>query len=74
MRRNLLHDGAANLKYEIREIVAGAHELERLGVGLTWENIGDPVQKGEVPPKWIRDTISDLVHEALGLLRYAGRG
>ena len=64
MRRNLLHDGAANLKYEIREIVAAAHELERLGVGLTWENIGDPVQKGEVPPKWIRDTISDLVHEA----------
>ena len=64
MRRNLLHVGAANLKYEIREIVAAAHELERFGVELTWENIGDPVQKGEVPPKWIRDTISDLVHEA----------
>ncbi len=64
MRRNLLHVGAANLKYEIREIVVAAHELERLGVELTWENIGDPVQKGEVPPRWIRDTISDLVHEA----------
>ncbi len=63
MRRNLLHDGAANLKYEIREIVVAAHDLERLGVELTWENIGDPVQKGEVPPQWIRDTISDLVHE-----------
>jgi aspartate/methionine/tyrosine aminotransferase len=56
--------GAANLKYEIREIVVAAHELERLGLELTWENIGDPVQKGETPPKWIRDTISDLVHEA----------
>ena len=54
----------ANLKYEIREIVVAAHELERLGVELTWENIGDPVQKGEVPPQWIRDTISDLVDEA----------
>ena len=64
MRRNLLHVGAANLKYEIREIVAAAHELERLGLELTWENIGDPVQKGEVPPQWIRDTISDLLHEA----------
>ncbi len=64
MRRNLLHIGAANLKYEIREIVVAAHELERLGVELTWENIGDPVQKGEVPPQWIRDTISDLVDEA----------
>ena len=64
MRRNLLHIGAANLKYEIREIVVAAHELERLGLELTWENIGDPVQKGEVPPKWIRDTISGLVDEA----------
>ena len=64
MRRNLLHVGAANLKYEIREIVVAAHELERLGLELTWENIGDPVQKGEAPPQWIRDTISDLVHEA----------
>ena len=64
MRRNLLHIGAANLKYEIREIVVAAHELERLGLELTWENIGDPVQKGEVPPQWIRNTISDLVHEA----------
>jgi aspartate/methionine/tyrosine aminotransferase len=63
MRRNLLHIGAANLKYEIREIVVTAHELESLGLELTWENIGDPVQKGEVPPKWIRDTISDLVDE-----------
>ena len=64
MRRNLLHIGAASLKYEIREIVVAAHELESLGLELTWENIGDPVQKGEVPPRWIRDTISDLVDEA----------
>ena len=64
MRRNLLHVGAANLKYEIREIVVAAHELEQLGLELTWENIGDPVQKGEQPPLWIRDTISELVHEA----------
>ena len=64
MRRNLLHIGAANLKYEIREIVVAAHDLERFGLELTWENIGDPVQKGEVPPLWIRDTISDLLHEA----------
>ena len=56
--------GAANLKYEIREIVVAAHDLEHLGLELTWENIGDPVQKGETPPKWICDTISDLVHEA----------
>jgi aspartate/methionine/tyrosine aminotransferase len=64
MRRNILHVGAANLKYEIREIVSAAHEIHRLGQPITWENIGDPVQKGEVPPEWIRDIVSELVHEA----------
>ena len=73
MRRNILHVGAANLKYEIREIVAAAQEIEALGREITWENIGDPVHKGEVPPEWIRDIVSDLVRRArvLGLLRHA---
>lgn len=61
MRRNIVHDGAANLKYEIREIVAVAHEIRRLGREITWENIGDPVQKGEAPPEWIRLIVRDLV-------------
>lgn len=63
MRRNILHVGAANLKYEIREIVTAAQEIEALGQDITWENIGDPVHKGEVPPEWIRDIVSGLVHE-----------
>ncbi|MFP6581870.1 MAG: pyridoxal phosphate-dependent aminotransferase [Candidatus Hydrogenedentota bacterium] len=61
MRRNIVHDGAANLKYEIREIVAVAHKMRDLGMEICWENIGDPVQKGENPPKWIRDIVRDLV-------------
>jgi len=64
MRRNILHVGAQNLKYEIREIVGAAHEIEALGNEITWENIGDPVQKGEVPPKWIREIVADLVDQA----------
>jgi len=64
MRRNIVHDGAANLKYEIREIVAVAHKMRDLGMEITWENIGDPVQKGENPPKWIRDIVCDLVAES----------
>jgi aspartate/methionine/tyrosine aminotransferase len=64
MRRNILHVGAGNLKYEIREIVGAAHEIEALGRAITWENIGDPVQKGEIPPTWIRDIVSGLVDEA----------
>lgn len=63
MRRNIVHDGAANLKYEIREIVTVAHKMRDLGIEITWENIGDPVQKGEYPPKWIRDIVCDLVAE-----------
>lgn len=61
MRRDILHIGAKNLRYEIREIVTLAHEIESFGQEITWENIGDPVQKGEAPPQWIRDTVSDLV-------------
>jgi aspartate/methionine/tyrosine aminotransferase len=64
MRRNIVHDGAANLKYEIREIVAVAHALQDMGINIVWENIGDPVQKGEAPPQWIRGIIQDLVNES----------
>jgi aspartate/methionine/tyrosine aminotransferase len=61
MRKDLVHMGAASLKYEIREIVRTAHAVGEMGLELTWENIGDPVQKGEAPPQWIRDIVSELV-------------
>lgn len=60
MRRNILHEGAQNLKYEIREIVSLANQLQQLGVPMTWENIGDPVAKGEGPPQWIRQAVCDI--------------
>jgi aspartate/methionine/tyrosine aminotransferase len=63
LRRNILHAGAANLKYEIREIVAAAHEIRALGQEITWENIGDPVAKGEKPPQWIRDIVGGLLDD-----------
>lgn len=61
MRRNIVHEGAQNLSYEIREIVGVAHEIRDLGRAITWENIGDPVQKGEVLAPWIRDILHELV-------------
>lgn len=64
MRRNILHVGARSLKYEIREIVGAANEIQELGREITWENIGDPVQKGEAPPGWIRRIVSELIDEA----------
>jgi alanine-synthesizing transaminase len=63
MRRNIVHEGSEQLTYEIREIVAIAMELERLGIEITWENIGDPIQKGETLPEWIKAIVSDLVSQ-----------
>lgn len=63
MRRNILHEGSSQLTYEIREIVAVAHHFQSLGVDITWENIGDPIQKGEKMPQWIKDIVSDLVSQ-----------
>ena len=63
MRRMIVHEGAEQLTYEIREIVAIAHELEQLGVEITWENIGDPIQKGEKLPDWIKDIVVQLAAE-----------
>src|SRR5213075_1497716 len=65
MRRDIVHVGADNLTYEIREIVAVGRTLRDLGVEVTWENIGDPVQKGEMPPDWMREIVHDLIDQRL---------
>ena len=63
MRNNIVSLGADELKYEIREIVAVAKEFARLGLEINWENIGDPVQKGEKLPDWIKDIITSAMKE-----------
>jgi aspartate/methionine/tyrosine aminotransferase len=63
MRRVIVHEGAEQLTYEIREIVAVAQQLEKLGLEITWENIGDPIQKGEHLPAWIKEIVTKLVSE-----------
>lgn len=65
MRNNIVSLGADELKYEIREIVAVAKDFQQLGVDITWENIGDPVQKGEKLPDWIKDIIAGAMKEDL---------
>lgn len=61
MRRDIVHAGSGQLSYEIREIVAVAEDLKKLGVHITWENIGDPIAKGEKVPEWIKNIITNLV-------------
>jgi aspartate/methionine/tyrosine aminotransferase len=61
MRQNIVHPGAAELHYEIRDIVRFAEQLAATGINITWENIGDPVAKGEQVPQWIRSLIVEEV-------------
>jgi len=57
MRSNIVHPGADELKYEIRAIVKVAKKLEKCGIDMIWENIGDPVQKGNPLPDWMKEII-----------------
>lgn len=61
MRSNIVHPGADKLTYEIREIVEVAASIEKTGVSIIWENIGDPIAKGQIVPQWIREIIAETV-------------
>lgn len=61
MRTNIVHQGADELTYEIREIVKIGQRLEECGVAMYWENIGDPVAKGQNVMPWIKDIVSETV-------------
>lgn len=61
MRTNIVHPGADKLTYEIREIVEVGQKLQTLGVPIIWENIGDPVAKGENTASWIKEIIAETI-------------
>jgi len=65
MRRDILHPGAGKLKYEIREIVGFAKSLAQWNIPIHWENIGDPVQKGEPVADWIKNIVREKAGENL---------
>ncbi len=50
------------LTYEIRNIVAVAGKLKENGIEIVWENIGDPIAKGEKIPEWMKDILTGIVH------------
>lgn len=60
MRHKILSEGAKELSYEIREIVKKADKIQKLGNKIYWENIGDPVQKGNEVPLWMREIVSEI--------------
>ncbi|MDN3669957.1 pyridoxal phosphate-dependent aminotransferase [Echinicola jeungdonensis] len=63
MRQILLAPGADELTYEIRGIVKKAKLIEKLGKEITWENIGDPIQKNNRIPSWMKDIVTELVQD-----------
>lgn len=65
MRTDLVHPGAGQLHYEIRAIVEIAKKIEALGTPIVWENIGDPVAKGEPVPAWIREITQKVLEDDL---------
>lgn len=64
MRFDIARAGSG-LTYEIRQIVIVANQLKSLGVDICWENIGDPVQKGEQIPPWMKGIIADIIKDDL---------
>ena len=61
MRTDIVHIGAGELTYEIRNIVNVGMKLQKLGLSTNWENIGDPISKGEEIPLWMKEIVSDAV-------------
>lgn len=51
------------LTYEIRNIVIVANKLKEYGIEVHWENIGDPVQKGEQIPEWMKEILVDILKD-----------
>lgn len=62
MRFDIAKSGTG-LKYEIRNIVGVANKLRDLGIEITWKNIGDPVEKGEKIPEWMKEALIDILKE-----------
>jgi len=62
MRSDLVSTGAGEMTYEIRNIVNVAEKLQKHGVRINWENIGDPIMKGEIIPGWMKEIV---VREAM---------
>ena len=60
MRNNIVLYGSGELSYEIRGIIGLAKQIESFGVAMTWENIGDPVAKGEKIPEWMKAIVKDV--------------
>lgn len=63
MRTDIVHIGAGELTYEIRNIVNVGMKMQKHGVKINWENIGDPIAKGEQIPEWMKEIVSQAAQK-----------
>lgn len=63
MRTDTIAADNKKLAYEIREIVSVATQIEATGLDIQWENIGDPVAKGQEIPAWIKAYVREAAEE-----------
>jgi len=61
MRFDIAKSGSG-LAYEIRNIVGVANKLIEHGVDVVWENIGDPIEKGEKIPEWMKEALKEILN------------
>ena len=64
MRFDIAKDGSG-LVYEIRQIVNVANKLKEYGIEVIWENIGDPIHKGEKIPDWMKEVLIEVLRNDL---------
>jgi alanine-synthesizing transaminase len=62
MRFEITRSGSG-LTYDIRGIVHLANRFKAYGLKIIWENIGDPVEKGEHIPDWMKDVVAETIKE-----------
>lgn len=62
MRFEISRSGSG-LTYEIRNIVMIAKKMQQFGMKIIWENIGDPVEKGEKIPDWMKEVLIDIIKD-----------
>ena len=53
----------SGMAYEIRNIVGVASKIQQCGIDITWKNIGDPVEKGEHIPDWMKEVLYEIIKE-----------
>jgi aspartate/methionine/tyrosine aminotransferase len=65
LKWNPVAEGADRLEYEIRAIVQTAREIGAMGRrSMVWENIGDPIKKGEKLADWILEILCRLAADS----------